>query len=48
MKEFKKKLLKKLKTKKKLNREETEYAELVLGRWHDCDICRFNLENYLT
>lgn len=47
MKEFKKKLLKKLETGKKLNKEENEYAELVLGRPICCDICKFNLANYL-
>ncbi len=48
MKEFKKKLLNKLKAKKKLNNEELEYAELVLGRvHHDCDLCNVNLMLYL-
>lgn len=48
MKEFKEKLIKKLYTTKKLNKEEKEYMELVLGRdCPNCGMCRFNMLSYL-
>jgi predicted metal-binding protein len=48
MKQFKKSLLKKLYTNKKLNKEELEYSRLVTGRdCSECAMCRYNLMVYL-